>query len=520
MPLTITHSTPADGTFSATGATAWNANHSFTVSGTSGELQYNSGGDLAGMSGTSWNDTTRSLTLTGATVTASAPVLDLTQTWNNAAVTFTGLRANFTDTASAAGSLLFQLQRGGVNQFTVSRSGIVTGPTSATFELASSTGQNIALNPGAGGGVFLYSNNISIAQNSANFGWLDVPLTRRAAANLRFGAADAAAPVAQTLSVQSVVAGTTNTAGANLTITGSQGTGTGAGGSIIFQVAPAGSSGTAQNALADVLTLSGSTRGAIFHPGAFQSGGISFSGSTANIYSRSVGVINISQANTLAVEINYPVVKLSSDYVFAWSNTAGVTGASGVTDLILARDAANTLALRNGTNAQTFNVYNTYTDASNYERASIRWASNVLTIGPQVLGTGVARSVSFTDGGGTERINIAATSGVVLVADMQLITASSISYIGAASSGFTFRYTSGSNSNMMVRFTGITSSFPALKRSTTSLQVRLADDSAFTNIQGKLTTETNYTAGTIIPDGYLVLYDATGTAYKVPCVAL
>jgi len=80
-------------------------------------------------------------------------------------------------------------------------------------------------------------------------------LTRRGAANVQLGAADAAAPVAQTLSVQSVVAGTTNTAGTNFTIAGSQGTGTGAGGSLIFQVAPAGSSGSAQNALATALTI-------------------------------------------------------------------------------------------------------------------------------------------------------------------------------------------------------------------------------------------------------------------------
>jgi hypothetical protein len=54
---------------------------------------------------------------------------------------------------------------------------------------------------------------------------------------------------------QSVVAGTSNTAGANFTLSGSQGTGTGAGGSVILQAAPAGGSGTAQNALVTGLTL-------------------------------------------------------------------------------------------------------------------------------------------------------------------------------------------------------------------------------------------------------------------------
>ena len=38
-----------------------------------------------------------------ATITADAPVLNLAQTWNNAAITFTGLKLNATDTASAAG---------------------------------------------------------------------------------------------------------------------------------------------------------------------------------------------------------------------------------------------------------------------------------------------------------------------------------------------------------------------------------------------------------------------------------
>jgi hypothetical protein len=67
----------------------------------------------------------------------------------------------------------------------------------------------------------------------------------------------------------------------------------------------------------------------------------------------------------------------------------------------------------------------------------------------------------------------------------------------------------------LLTFAGVTSSFPALKRSTTTLQARLADDSAFTNIQGKLTTDNAYTAGTVALTGYVTIYDSTGTAYKV-----
>jgi hypothetical protein len=62
-----------------------------------------------------------------------------------------------------------------------------------------------------------------------------------------FGAPDAAAPVAQTLSMQSVVAGTSNTAGQPFIIQPSISTGTGAGGEIQRAYAKTGASGTTQN---------------------------------------------------------------------------------------------------------------------------------------------------------------------------------------------------------------------------------------------------------------------------------
>ena len=63
------------------------------------------------------------LSITGGTATANAPVLNATQTWNNAAVTFTGWQLNVTDTASNAASLLMDLQRGGVSRFSVRKGG-------------------------------------------------------------------------------------------------------------------------------------------------------------------------------------------------------------------------------------------------------------------------------------------------------------------------------------------------------------------------------------------------------------
>lgn len=68
-------------------------------------------------------------------------------------------------------------------------------------------------------------------------------------------------------------------------------------------------------------------------------------------------------------------------------------------DLALFRDAANTLAQRNTTNAQTFNLYNTYTDASNYERGFMKWNSGNLEIGTEAAGTGSGRNINIVRGG-------------------------------------------------------------------------------------------------------------------------
>jgi len=62
-------------------------------------------------------------------------------------------------------------------------------------------------------------------------------------------------------------------------------------------------------------------------------------------------------------------------------------------------ESTNVLAQRNGTNAQSFLGYNTYTDASNYERGFFRFSSNVLQIGAEAAGTGTARSIRIGNPG-------------------------------------------------------------------------------------------------------------------------
>ena len=96
------------------------------------------------------------------------------------------------------------------------------------------------------------------------------------------------------------------------------------------------------------------------------------------------------------------VARFGSVCGFATSLSLGTNGAAG--DVILARDAANTLAQRNGVNAQAFNIYNTYTDASNYERGFVRWSSNRLQVGAEALGTGTQRDLDIQGTSVTVRI--------------------------------------------------------------------------------------------------------------------
>ena len=340
------------------------------------------------------------LTLTGATQTTSNPVINATQTWNNAGTTFTGIKLNVTNTASASGSLVMDLQVGGASQFSVTKAGSASfaGAIVATAN-SGTTFANADIKFGASGAFLASASNLLSFGSSAggyggslSYGGIqllktgalsfegasaqssgDVFLTRRGTANFQLGLADAAAPVAQTLGVQSVVAGTTDTAGANFTICGSQGTGAGAGGAIVFQTAAAGTTGSSQNAWANALTIA-ADKSATF------TGNISTTGSL--------------QAFTITATNGFAV---------------------GNTNVTLFQDAADVLAQRRGVNAQTARFYNTYTDASNYERATFGWSGNVLTIGTANAGTGTARGLALQVAGATA-LSIGAAGNVAIAA--------------------------------------------------------------------------------------------------------
>ena len=69
-------------------------------------------------------------------------------------------------------------------------------------------------------------------------------------------------------------------------------------------------------------------------------------------------------------------------------------------DLKLYRDAANTLAQRNGTTAQAFRLYNTYTDASNYERLAVKFSANQVQVLMEQGGTGTMRVIRIGQASG------------------------------------------------------------------------------------------------------------------------
>jgi hypothetical protein len=106
-----------------------------------------------------------------------------------------------------------------------------------------------------------------------------------------------------------------------------------------------------------------------------------------------------------------PGFNISSDHSLNWSDGTNVATANA--DLRLFRDAANTLAQRNGTAAQASRIYNTYTSDTNFERAKIEWASNILRIGTEKGSAGgTARDMELqTDG--TTRITVKASGAII-----------------------------------------------------------------------------------------------------------
>jgi hypothetical protein len=219
----------------------------------------------------------------------------------------------------------------------------------------------------------------------------------------------------------------------------------------------------------------------------------------------------------------------------------------------------NLIEQRNGTNAQAFRVYNTYdTAGANYDRLSFFHAGGQATIATEGFGANVASSHLTLAAGGTTRSIFFQTAGIAkwvinsaghFLAQTELYdiganganrprniyVAGDVYLGGVVRSAGGFKWFTGGTSfvesaNGVVKLQdnagtdfgrlqlgGTTSAFPAIKRNGTGIDIRLADDSAFAPVKGKLTTDTAYTATVVATTGYITIYDSTGTAYRVPC---
>jgi hypothetical protein len=110
-----------------------------------------SGAAVFSVAPTLTNPNTQGLSNTGGAVfttstplTASSPSATFSQTWNNSGATFTSLLENVTNTASASGSLLMDLQVGSVSKFSVDKTGAVTAGTIPISTGVSGLGTGVA----------------------------------------------------------------------------------------------------------------------------------------------------------------------------------------------------------------------------------------------------------------------------------------------------------------------------------------------------------------------------------------
>lgn len=250
---------------------------------------------------------------------------------------------------------------------------------------------NVSPTTGFSAGQILYSDGAKLQAGNA--------LAFPSSSIWEFGGADIASPAAQTLEAQSVAAGTANTAGANLSILGSKGTGNAAGGNILFKVGAAGgSSGTAQNAAQEIMRVSPGNVGS--------SGWLGFLSSTifagSGIFLPSASELRFYENGLPVLDVNGATLGINLGPGSLQFGTA--VQASGM-DVFAFRDAAaGALAVADSTTASGLRVYNTTdqnatgTAPTNYERAVFDWltTANTLTIGTQKGGAGTNRGVTIT----------------------------------------------------------------------------------------------------------------------------
>lgn len=151
--------------------------------------------------------------------------------------------------------------------------------------------------------------------------------------------------------------------------------------------------------------------------------GLSFSGTPEGFYQIPGGYAFSVDVNTPVFMVRYRSAADSGAGLGLVQNAfigwGGYYSAISTPDLLIGRDAAGVFAQRNGTNAQTFRVYGTYTDASNYVRASLAASSTLVTLAAETAGTGADNVDINLTTAGTGLVNLAtqsATADAALIA--------------------------------------------------------------------------------------------------------
>jgi hypothetical protein len=366
------------------------------------------------------------LTLTGGTVTASAPLIDATQTWNASGTTFTGLRVNVTNTNSATTSAFASFEISGVQQAFIRRDGRIVGAN----VYGGGVGLESSLLPqGVAVGSAAY---IGFCSNSfANDSGGDLRLFRDAANVL----AQRNAANAQTFRIYNTFTSATNFERLNIIAQSA--------GSVIIGTEKGSAGGTAR---ALEFQTDGTTR---LHVGTTGNVGIGTTSPSSKL------AVSGSDGNEVRAAVTNTNASGSADIFFFNA------GGSFFGSQIFGASASGSFGGISNSNLAKF-----VTNASNF-----------------VIGTQQA-------------------APIILMTDV------------TGSGGERMRITSGG----LVTFGGTTNLFPALKRSSTALQVRLADDSAFAPFEcAGLTLNGDLTASTrnIVTDTTTGTKIGTATTQKL-----
>lgn len=185
----------------------------------------------------------------------------------------------------------------------------------------------------------------------------------------------------------------------------------------------------------------------------------------------------------------------------------------GWADALFFRTGANSIAQRNSTNAQTFRVYGTYTDASNGDWLNFtKTAGGAATISTGANGTGTAHDLVLQAGAASDTLTMSRFGGVYLNgASFYFGSASSSPALIPGTNVLTLNCFS-AGSFQRLNFSGTSSSFPALKRNGVGFDVVRADDTAGSFIRVTGVTVANLpAAGTAGAGARAYVTDATAT---------